>query len=173
MNTHVSQDKRRQIVEMIEKWRVKTEISAKQLAEWCSLPYTKFLRWRKRLLQRAEKPAKPIPKSHWLLPEEVQAIVTYCGENPGHGYRRLTWMLTDSDVAYASPSTVYRILKRYDLLKVQERKPSRKRKGFKQPTCPHQHWHVDFSYFKIGSVFYYFVAVLDGYSRKILAGTCG
>ena len=110
MNTHVSEDKRRQIVELIEKWRTKTELSAKQLVEWCSLPYSKFLRWRKRLQHPMQKLAKPVPKSHRLLPEEVQAIVDYCGENPGHGYRRLTWMLTDADVAYASPSTVYRIL---------------------------------------------------------------
>jgi transposase InsO family protein len=95
--------------------------------------------------------------------------VGYCQEHPGHGYRRLTWMLTDADVAYASPSTVYRILKGHDVLELQERKASRKGKGFKQPTKPHQHWHVDFSYFKIGSVFYYFIAVLDGFSRKILA----
>ena len=78
-------------------------------------------------------------------------------------------MLTDDDVAYASPSTVYRILKSHDLLILQERKQSRKGKGFNQPIKPHEHWHIDFSYFKIGSVFFYFVGVLDGYSRAILA----
>ncbi len=35
-------------------------------------------------------------------------------------------MPTDDDVAYASPSTVYRIFKRHDLLAIQERKSSRK-----------------------------------------------
>lgn len=171
MNTHVSEKSRREIVEVIEYWCQKAEISAKQLTQWCSLPYAKFLRWRKRLTQKGEHAAnkKPIPKSHWLLAEEIQAIVGYCREHPGHGYRRLTWMLTDADVAYASPSTVYRILKGYDMLELQERKPSRKGKGFRQPTKPHEHWHVDFSYFKIGSVFFYFIAVLDGFSRKILA----
>jgi transposase InsO family protein len=78
-------------------------------------------------------------------------------------------MLTDDNVAYASPATVYRILKRHDLLITQERKPSRKGKGFEQPTKAHEHWHVDFSYFKIGGVFYYFIAILDGYSRTVLA----
>lgn len=100
---------------------------------------------------------------------EVKAITDYCQKHPGHGYRRLAWMLTDDDVAYASPSTVYRILKGHGLLTLQERKPSRKGKGFNQPTKPHQHWHIDFSYFKIGSVFSYFIAVLGGYSRAILA----
>lgn len=169
MKTHICEDKRREIVELIEHWRAKTEISAKQLAQWCSLPYKKFLCWRRRMQQPEKPAAKTVPKSHWLLPEEVRAIVDYCQEHPGHGYRRLTWMLTDDNVAYASPSTVYRILKSHELLLLQESKSSRKGKGFKQPTKPHQHWHIDFSYFKIGSVFYYFIAVLDGYSRAILA----
>jgi hypothetical protein len=100
VNTHVSEDKRRQIVELIQEWQTKTVISAKQLVEWCSLPYSKFLRWRKRLQNPMQKSAKPVPKSHWLLPEEVQAIVDYSGRNPGHGYRRLTWIL------HAEKSTV-------------------------------------------------------------------
>ena len=168
MNTHICESKRREIVQVIEYWRAKTELSAKALSQYCSLPYKKFLRWRQRL---DEKPAsrKIVPKSHWLLPEEIRAIVSYSHEHPGHGYRRLAWMLTDDNVVYASPSTVYRILKRHDLLITQERKPSRKGRGFEQPTEAHEHWHVDFSYFKIGGVFYYFIAVLDGYSRTVLA----
>lgn len=169
MNTQICEDKRREIVNFIEYWRSQTALTAKQLANWCSLPYGKFLRWRRRTKQPKETGRKVVPKSHWLLPEEIKAIVVFCQEHPGHGYRRLTWMLTDANVAYASPSSVYRILKNHHLLRLQERKPSRKGKGFKQPSRPHQHWHVDFSYFKIGSVFYYFIAVLDGYSRAILA----
>jgi putative transposase len=169
VNSHIREDKRREIVTLIEHWRAKTELSAKQLSQWCSLPYKKFLCWRRRL-QQPEKPSRrAVPKGHWLLPAEIKAIVDYCQEHPGHGYRRLTWMLTDDNVAYASPSTVYRILKNQDMLILQEHKPSRKGKGFKQPSKPHQHWHIDFSYFKIGTVFYYFIAVLDGYSRAILA----
>ena len=168
MNTHICESKRREIVQVIEYWRAKTELSAKALAQCCSLPYKKFLRWRKRLDQ-APTSRKIVPKSHWLLPEEIRAIVDYSEAHPGHGYRRLAWMLTDDNVAYASPATVYRILKRHDLLITQERKPSRKGKGFEQPTKAHEHWHVDFSYFKIGGVFYYFIAILDGYSRTVLA----
>jgi transposase InsO family protein len=42
-------------------------------------------------------------------------------------------------------------------------------KGFIQPQAVHEQWHTDFSYLKIGGNFYYFVAVLDGFSRVILA----
>ena len=68
MNAHIREDKRREIVDLLEHWRAKTGLSAKQLAQWCSLPYKKFLSWRRRA-QQPEKPAKRVvPKSHWLLP---------------------------------------------------------------------------------------------------------
>lgn len=169
MKVHVSEGTRAQIVSSIEHWAARSELPTKQLADWVGLPYGKFLRWRKRLREPRSAAAKVIPKSHWLLPREVEAIVGYCRQNPGHGYRRLTWMLTDDDVAYASPSSVYRILKARGLLLLQEGRSSRKGKGFEQPCAAHEHWHVDFSYFKVGAVFYYFIGILDGYSRAILA----
>ena len=43
-----------------------------------------------------------------------------------------------------------------------------KGKGFKQPLKPHEHWHTDISYVKIQHRFYFFICVLDGYSRFIV-----
>jgi transposase InsO family protein len=34
---------------------------------------------------------------------------------------------------------------------------------------PHEHWHIDFAYLKLGNRFYFFVSVLDGCSRAILS----
>ncbi|MDA0814809.1 MAG: hypothetical protein O3C21_20720 [Verrucomicrobia bacterium] len=160
MKAHIGTAKRREIVDCVGYWASQTQLTAKTLATLIGLPYGKFLRWRKRLQvgsDTASVPTRVIPRSHWLLPAEIAAIVHYCVENPGHGYRRLTWMMTDADVVYASPSSVYRVLKRHSMLQTQEGKESRKGKGFDQPSVPHQHWHVDFSYFKIGGVFYYFM----------------
>jgi len=46
----------------------------------------------------------------------VEATVGYAKAHPREGYRRLTWMMIDDDIAYMTPSTVYRILNRYELL---------------------------------------------------------
>jgi putative transposase len=43
-----------------------------------------------------------------------------------------------------------------------------KGKGFKQPLKPHKNWHTDISYVKIQHRFYFFICVLDGYSRFIV-----
>jgi len=81
------------------------------------------------------------------------------------GYRRLTFMMLDQDVAACSPSSVYRVLKEAGLLDRQPPKPSSKGKGFVQPLRPHEHWHVDVSYINIAGTFYYLCSLLDGCSR--------
>lgn len=89
MKNHVSDERRRKIVEFIAYWTGKTALTAKWMAKKIELPYGKFLRWRKRAKSQAADPGqapkpKAIPKSHWLLPAEIEAIVGYCQENRGH-----------------------------------------------------------------------------------------
>jgi len=74
-------------------------------------------------------------------------------------------MMLDRDIAFCSPSSVYRVLKGAGLLDRQAPKPSSKGKGFVQPLKPHEHWHVDVSYINIAGTFYYLCSLLDGCSR--------
>ena len=76
--------------------------------------------------------------------------------------------MVDRNIAYASPATVYNVMKSSNLISRWNKSGNEHEKGFKQPEKPNEQWHTDFSYIRIGSVFYYFSAVLDGYSRKIL-----
>ncbi len=77
-------------------------------------------------------------------------------------------MMLDECVVAVSPSTVYRVLKANGCLREQQSKPSKKGTGFEQPTRPHQHWHIDITYLRIGGVFYYMCSILDGFSRIIV-----
>jgi hypothetical protein len=52
-----------------------------------------------------------VPRDHWLDPEEKKAILDFHDQLPLEGYRRLTFMMLDRDIAAASPATVYRVLK--------------------------------------------------------------
>ena len=65
-----------------------------------------------------------------------------------------------------------RVLKSAGVLDRHNMKPSRKGKGFHQPSRPHRHWHIDISYLKLGGTFYYMFSVLDGYSRFIVHWPC-
>jgi putative transposase len=84
------------------------------------------------------------------------------------GYRRLTFMMLDANVAFCSPASVYRVLKEAGLLDKHNRKTSSKGKGFVQPLLPHEHWHVDVSYLNLAGTFYYMCSILDGCSRYIV-----
>jgi transposase InsO family protein len=77
-------------------------------------------------------------------------------------------MMLDADVVAVSPSSVYRVLKAAGLLNRSQRKPSKKGTGFEQPTRPHEHWHTDITFIRIGASFYCLISVLDGYSRMIV-----
>ncbi len=109
-----------------------------------------------------------MPRDHWLEDSEKRAVVSYVGEHPGEGYRRLTYMMMDADVVAVSPASVYRVLKGAGLMASWNRKPSKKETGFHQPIKAHEHWHVDVSYVNVCGTFYYLCSVLDGFSRYIV-----
>jgi transposase InsO family protein len=109
-----------------------------------------------------------IPRDHWLEPWERERIVQFHFEHPLEGYRRLTYMMLDRDVVAVSPSTVYRVLSAADLLNRRTSRTKTKGQGFKQPTGPHRHWHVDVAYINICGTFYFMTTVIDGFSRAVV-----
>lgn len=102
------------------------------------------------------------------MSEEKAAILAFHERNPLEGYRRLTFMMLDQDVAYVAPATTYRILSAAGRLDRWQHKPSKKGTGFVQPLAPHEHWHIDIAYLNILGTFYYLCSVLDGFSRCIM-----
>jgi putative transposase len=127
----------------------------------------KYYEWKKRYGKVNEHNCL-VPRDHWLEPHEQQAILDFEREFPLEGYRRLAFMMLDRDIAAASPSSVYRVLKRAGRLDPSPATPSKKGTGFQQPLAAHDHWHVDISYLNISGTFYYLCSVLDGYSRAIV-----
>jgi len=102
-----------------------------------------------------------------LLPEEEAAIVSYAKAHPPEGYRRLCWMMVDEDVAYVSPSTVYNVLDRHDLL-YRWKRPEASVTKVTPPSSPNQRWHTDIMYLWLADRWYFFVGVIDGYSRYVV-----
>lgn len=109
------------------------------------------------------------PTSSWLLPEEIDRIISYCQDKVECGYRRLTYQMLDKDIVAVSPSSTYRVLRDNNLLnRWSEKKPSSKGNGFVQPKAPHEHWHTDISYVNVLGTFFFLMTILDGFSRKVL-----
>lgn len=131
------------------------------------MPRGKFYAWKDRYGKANEHNGK-VPRDHWLDQGERQAVLDFHERYPLEGYRRLTFMMLDADIAAASPSTVYRILRAAGRLDRWKPKPSKKGTGFNQPLAAHQHWHVDIAYLNVSGTFYYLCSVLDGFSRAIV-----
>lgn len=163
----VQPDLRDGIIDFVRKWSEKTELASGRLVGWIGIGSSKYFDWKKRYGKVNEHNGW-IPRDHWLEDWEKQAIVDYYVDHPDDGYRRVTYMLMDADIVAVSPSSAYRALLEANALRRWSRKPSRKGKGFDQPTKAHQHWHVDISYVNISGTFYYLCSVLDGYSRYIV-----
>ena len=136
---------------------------------WLGISLSKFYDWRKRYGKVNEHNGK-IPRDHWLTQQEQQNILDYEKEHPQEGYRRLTFMMLDEDVAAASPATVYRVLQKAQRLGCPAPVNERKGKGFVQPLAAHRHWHIDFSHINVAGTFYHLCSIIDGYSRYLIHG---
>jgi len=155
------------VVDFVCYWSRRAETLVGRLIAWLGIPVSKYYEWRRRYGRRNEHNGR-IPRDHWLLDGEKSAILDYEQQHPEEGYRRLAYMMLDEDVVAASPSSVYRVLKDAGRLGKTRGCPSRKGRGFVQPSAPHRHWHIDISYLNICGTFYYLCSVLDGYSRYIV-----
>ena len=138
-----------------------------RLVSWLGVSRGKFYAWKKRYGVANDHNGK-VPRDHWIEDSERRAVIDFHAKNPLNGYRRLAFMMIDADVAYLSPSTVYRILSAEGVLDRWNRTTSKKGTGFAQPGRPHQHWHVDIAYVNVAGTFYYLCSVLDGYSRAVV-----
>lgn len=160
-------DTRDQVIDFLKRLNERTEISQLRLLKWLGLDRGKFYQWKDRY-GKANSHNGKIPRDWWLEDWERKAIEWFFIQHPWEGYRRLTYMMIDTDVVACAPSSVYRVLKKAGLLEKSNLKPSKKGTGFIQPLRPHQEWHIDVTYLNISGTFYYLCSVLDGFSRYIV-----
>lgn len=153
-------------MDYVDYWREQSELPATRFIGWLGITSSKFYDWGKRYGLANEHNGK-IPRDFWIEDWEKDAIIAFHFGHPLEGYRRLAFMMIDSDVVYVSPSTVYRVLSKAGLTR-RGGKPSKKGTGFEQPREPHEHWHIDISYINISGTFYYLCSIIDGYSRSII-----
>ncbi|MHB8421659.1 MAG: IS3 family transposase [Leptospirales bacterium] len=133
------------------------------------LPARTYHRWVS-LEGKKPRPEGVLPKGHWILPEEREKILAFKRQHPTVGGVRLAFMMLDQGVAAISPATVFRILKEAGLSSKWTLPEGRKasRQGFCQPQRPHEQWHTDIAYINLRGTHYFFISVLDGYSRSIV-----
>lgn len=104
-----------------------------------------------------------------ILPDEEEAVIRYALRYPDLSHRILSWKMIDEDIAYLSPSTVYRLLRAKNLVcKRDKQHEKRYREDDEKATKPDERWQTDLAYLKIKERTYYLISFIDEYSRYIV-----
>jgi len=167
-----TQAEKMEVIRLVED----SEISARRTLQELDLSRSTFYDWYRRYREAgydglADRPPRPHRFWNHIPPTVKQQVVQEALADPGASPRQLAWHLTDSQGYFISESSVYRILKRYDLVASPAYVVLSARDHFVNPTKQvHELWQTDFTYFKvIGWGWYYLSTVLDDYSRYIIA----
>ncbi len=106
-----------------------------------------------------------------LLPAERETILEVADEMPDQSSREVAVHITDHKGFSVSESTVYRLLKRMNLVKPREVKTFPAGPEYTVKTRrPNQQWQTDATYILVKNWgWYYLISVLDDFSRRILA----
>ncbi len=133
------------ILETVAQAQERTAQPTEQVLAQLELATATYYRWRERQAADRLEDRVVVPRRALLLPtpEEVLAVRGFALDHPATGYKRLTWMMIDEDVAYLRAYQVYRILVAQNLL---ARRPTPPTETLRRPAAadhPDQRWHVD------------------------------
>jgi transposase InsO family protein len=166
--TRFSAAAKAELLALVRVTRTRTGWTVRRILKAIGLTRARYRDWVKRAAREALVDRPPIASLRdGILAEEKAAVKEYALAHPKDGYRRLAWQMVDADVAYLSPSSVYRVLKEADLLYRWKRSTTSGTKPAK-PTRPHERWHTDLMYLRIENNWYFLVTVLDAYSRYVV-----
>ncbi|MDQ3530797.1 MAG: DDE-type integrase/transposase/recombinase, partial [Actinomycetota bacterium] len=116
----------------------------------------------------------PVPKAtpHQITDDERASIIAAARDekNSDKAHRKLAHHLSRTDQAFVSESTVLRVLRSVALVcRFQGR--AGKPKAAKPEVAveaPNEIWAWDISYCRVGNTFWYLIAIIDMFSRKIV-----
>jgi putative transposase len=165
---------RREAIRLVEE----SDLSVRRTLRELQVPRATFYRWYRRYAEAGMDGLMPRPSTarrYWnRIPAPIrQRVVDLALAGPERTPRELAWQFTDRESHFLSESSVYRILKAYDLITSPAFIVLTAGKTFQHPTHrPNELWQTDFTYLHVvGWGWYYLSTVLDDYSRYILAWT--
>ena len=152
-----------------------SELSVRRTLAEIGVHRSTFYQWYQRY--RADgfeglKQKKSLPKVFWnKIPDLVrESVVNTALEHTEKSPRELACMITDMQDYFISESSVYRILKSYDLVTSPAYVLMSASDSFRHPTTRvNELWQTDFTYFRVvGWGWYFLSTILDDYSRYII-----
>lgn len=170
--TRYAQAEKMEIIRLVET----SELPVKQTLAELDVPRSTFYDWYRRYAEAgydALADRQPQRQQFWnRIPDSVrEQVVEVALEKTELSPRQLAWHLTDTQGYFISESSVYRILKGYDLVASPVFQLVSAKDKFDKPTRRvNELWQTDFTQFKVVDWgYYYLCTVLDDYARYILA----
>jgi putative transposase len=165
-------EEKMEIIHLVEH----SNLSVKKTLEELQVPRSTFYSWYQRYQEHGMdglKNKKLKVKQFWnRIPDHVRGqIVNLALEYPDESPRQLTYRFIDDKAYFVSESSVYRILKGYDLIESPAFDVITAKNKFDNPTKRvNEMWQTDFTQFLVVDWgWYYLSTVLEDYSRYILA----
>jgi putative transposase len=167
-----SPEEKLEIIHLVEH----SNLSVKQTLAELDVPRSTFYRWYGQYQEDGPdglRDQKPNPRQFWnRIPEQVKdQVVDLALQLPDKSSRQLAWHFVDKMKYFISESSVYRILKGFDLVQSPAFEMVSAKDKFEKPTQQvHELWQTDFTQFKVLDWgWYYLSTILDDYSRYIIA----
>ena len=153
-----------------------SKVSVRRMLAELDVPRSTFYRWYAAYVESGVDGLEPSPaqsKRFWnRIPDhERQRVVDVALAKPDLSPREVASDVTDNEGIFISESSVYRILKDFDLVTSPHYIVLSAKDRFDQPTQRiHELWQTDFTYlFVTAWGWYYLLTVLDDYSRYIIS----
>lgn len=169
---HRNPEEKGEIIHLVEH----SNLPVRRTLQELDVPASSFYRWYAQYQAEGAEglvEQRPVRRQFWnRIPEEVRRqVVELALDNPERSARQLAWDFTDKQGYFLSESSVFRILKAFDLIEKPAFTLVSAAEHFQHPTRRvNELWQTDFTYFKIaGWGWYYLSTVLDDYSRYILS----
>ncbi|MCL5783010.1 MAG: DDE-type integrase/transposase/recombinase, partial [Candidatus Thermoplasmatota archaeon] len=99
--------------------------------------------------------------------DEEWIVIGFRKQHPAMSFREIAYTLTDEDLAYLSPGTVYNILKKNNLI-TSWKHPAWESTRPEHAKHPDECWQTDIMYIRIAGRFFYLLVFIDEYSRYIV-----
>jgi transposase InsO family protein len=167
-----AQAEKMEIIHLVEH----SDLSITRTLDELDVPRSSFYRWYQKYQEDGYEGLadyKSSPRQFWnRIPDIVRdQVVQIALAHPDKSPRQLAWHITDTEGYFISESSVYRILKGFDLVASPVFMMVSAKDKYEKPTKKvNELWQTDFTHLKMqGWGWYYLSTVLDDYSRYILA----
>jgi len=167
-----TQAEQMEIIRLVERPSLSIKVTLAKLG----VPRRTFYRWYLRYQEKGpdglfDRKADPLQFRNRIPQAVREQVMQNALEQPEKSPRELTWYLTDSEEFFISESSVYRILKAYELVTSPAFQMITAGDRLDKPTKQvNEMWQTEFTQFKvIGWEWYYLCTILDDYSCYILA----